>query len=102
MKTFLDWLPLIGDILGVNFPETSVTRNIDLKIKKEKIFEIVFDIIKFLSKMKPVTLIIEDFHWADSMSLDLVNYISKKVENLPVILTLVYRPLKRKRRFFVV
>ena len=98
-ENLLDWLPLIGDILGVNFPETSVTRNIDLKIKKEKIFEIVFDIIKFLSKMKPVTLIIEDFHWADSMSLDLVNYISKKVENLPVILTLVYRPLKEKEDF---
>uniref|UniRef100_A0A7C4YHW9 Adenylate/guanylate cyclase domain-containing protein n=1 Tax=candidate division WOR-3 bacterium TaxID=2052148 RepID=A0A7C4YHW9_UNCW3 len=98
-KKLIDWLPVIGEVMGIPFPETSLTKYIDAKLRKQRVFDIIFDFIKFNAKDKPVALIIEDLHWADTASVELVNYIGRNIENLPIFFTLVYRPLKKKEEF---
>ncbi|MEO0216003.1 MAG: AAA family ATPase [candidate division WOR-3 bacterium] len=98
-KKLIDWLPVIGELMGVPFPETSLTKYLDAKIKKQRVLDIIFDFIKFITRSKPVNIIIEDLHWADSASMELVNYIGRNIENKPILLTLVYRPLKKKEEF---
>ena len=98
-KKIVDWLPIIGEVMGVSFPETPLTKYLDAKIKKQRIFDIVFDFMKFISKSKPVNIVIEDFQWADSASAELVNYIGRNIEDKPILLTLVYRPLKKREEF---
>jgi class 3 adenylate cyclase len=94
-----DWLPLVGDLMGVLFPETALTKFLDPKIKKQRVFDIIFDFIKFESRKKPLALIIEDLHWADAASLELVNYIGRNLGDKPVLLVMVHRPLKKKEEF---
>jgi class 3 adenylate cyclase len=94
-----DWLPLIGDLMGVAFPESALTKFLDPKIKKQRVFDIVFDFIKFESRKKPLALIIEDLHWADTASMELVNYIGRNIADKPVLLVMVHRPLKKKEEF---
>ncbi|MEO0094461.1 MAG: AAA family ATPase [candidate division WOR-3 bacterium] len=98
-KRLIDWLSVIGEVMGVPFPETALTRYLDAKIKKQRVFDIVFDFIKFISRKKPANVIIEDLHWADTASMELINYIGRNIENMPIFLTLVYRPLKKKEEF---
>lgn len=94
-----EWLPVIGEVMGVPFPETRFIKYLDAKIKKQRFFDIVFDFLKFTSQNKPVNVIIEDLHWADSATLELINYIGRNIEDKQIFLTLVYRPLKKKEEF---
>ncbi len=93
------WFPVIGEVMGVSFPETSLTKFLDAKIKKQRVFDITFDFMKFVAKKKPVSIIIEDLHWADTASLELVNYIGRNIKNKPFLLVVVYRPIKKKEEF---
>lgn len=98
-KKLVEWLPVIGEIMGVSFPETSLTKFLDAKIKKQRVFDISFDFMKYTARSKPVCIIIEDLHWADTASVELVNYIGRNIENKPFFFVLVYRPIKRKEEF---
>jgi class 3 adenylate cyclase len=94
-----DWLPIIGDLMGVPFPENALTKFLDPKIKKQRVFDIIFDFARHEARKKPLVLIIEDLHWADTASLELVNYIGRNIGDKPILLTLVHRPLKKKEEF---
>jgi len=98
-KKLLDWLPVIGEVMAVPFPETPLTKYLDAKIKKQRVFDIILDFMKFITRTKPVNIIIEDLHWADTTSMELVNYIGRNIKDKPILLTLVYRPLKKKEEF---
>jgi class 3 adenylate cyclase len=94
-----EWLPIIGEIMGVSFPETSLTKFLDAKIKKQRVFDITFDLMKHSAKKKPISVIIEDLHWSDTASMELVNYIGRNIKSRPFLLVLVYRPIERKEEF---
>lgn len=94
-----DWLPIIGEMLGVSFKETSMTKFLDAKIKKQRIFDITFDFIKFIAEKTPVAIVIEDVHWADRASMELINYIGRNIRDKSILLMLVYRPIKEKQEF---
>ncbi|MEO0185063.1 MAG: AAA family ATPase [candidate division WOR-3 bacterium] len=98
-KKLVDWLPVIGEVLGVPFAETSLTKYLDAKLKKQRVFDITFDLLKFVAQKKPLNVVIEDLHWADTASVELVNYIGRNIEDRPILLSLVYRPLKKKEEF---
>jgi DNA-binding CsgD family transcriptional regulator/tetratricopeptide (TPR) repeat protein len=40
---------------------------------------------------KPICLVFEDVQWADSGTLDLIQYLGRKIEGLPILLLLSYR-----------
>ncbi len=98
-RKLAEWLPVIGELMGIPYPETSLTKYLDAKIKKQRVFDIVFDFVKYLARTSPVVLIIDDLHWADSASIELVNYIARNIEEKPILFALVHRPLKKKEEF---
>ncbi|HDS08998.1 MAG TPA: hypothetical protein ENN73_02120, partial [Firmicutes bacterium] len=98
-KDLVNWLPVLGEVLGINFPETNLTRSLDPKIRKQKFFDIVFDLIKFNLKKAPACIIIEDLHWSDSVSLELLNYISRNISGLNILFILVFRPIELREEF---
>jgi predicted ATPase len=40
---------------------------------------------------KPTVIVIEDVHWADETTLDLIHFLSRRIESLPVLLLLTVR-----------
>lgn len=98
-KKLLDWLPVIGEVLGVPFAETKLTKFLDAKIRKQKFFDIIFDFIKHTARRKPVCVIIEDLHWADSVSMELINYIGRNIYGKNILFLLIFRPIKEKEEF---
>ncbi|MBN2621615.1 AAA family ATPase [candidate division WOR-3 bacterium] len=95
----VDWLPIIGEVLGLPFPESKLTKFLDAKIRKQRFFDIVFDFIKYKAQRSPVCILLEDVHWADSVSMELINYIGRNIGEMKVLVLLVYRPLKNKEEF---
>jgi len=41
---------------------------------------------------RPTVLAVEDVHWADSATLDLLRHVGRRVDDLPALLLLTYRP----------
>lgn len=98
-RKLLPWLPVIGEIMGVAFPETTMTRYLNAKVKKQRVFDIIFDLLKDAGRARPVAVILEDIHWADAASLELINYIGRNIEDRSLLLALVARPVDRADEF---
>ncbi len=46
---------------------------------------------RIAKSLKPVLLVIEDLHWADEATLDLIKYLSRRVSQVKVLLIVTYR-----------
>jgi len=55
------------------------------------------DIFTTLARQKPLLLILEDLHWSDDLSLDLISLLMDELVNTPLMLLCVYRPEKEHR-----
>lgn len=62
-------------------------------VLREKISDAVFWLFTTVSSKRPVIVCIEDIHWADQSSLDLVSYLMDTWErNIPCLVVLSHRP----------
>jgi adenylate cyclase len=94
-----NWLPVIGEVLGIKFAETKLTKFLEAKIRKQRFFDIVFDFLKYMSKRRHLCVIIEDLHWIDSVSMELLNYIGRNIGDKKILLLLIFRPIEEKIEF---
>lgn len=100
-----EWSPIIGELLGLDIEETKLTSSIDAKLRKQRLFDIILDILSFSKKTgkkrkkEPLLLVLEDFHWADSASCDLLNYIARNIKDMRILIVIVTRPVKKKWEF---
>jgi predicted ATPase len=60
--------------------------------KKERTLEALMQRLEHLSRRCPVLLVFEDAHWIDPTSLELLQLIVDRVQHLPVLLLLTFRP----------
>src|SRR5215211_5514808 len=55
------------------------------------LFAQVRDFLVALTAQRPLVLVLEDLHWADSASLDLLRFIALGIDELPLLLLATYR-----------
>jgi class 3 adenylate cyclase/tetratricopeptide (TPR) repeat protein len=82
--------PLL-DVLSVN-PDDKTYHDLDPDQKREKIFEALAGFLLQLSRIKTTVLVIEDLHWIDKTSEELLNYLVGWLANSHLLLILSYRP----------
>jgi len=63
-----------------------------------RLFEGVLELLATLSRRQHVVLIVEDLHWADPASLDLLQYLARNLADEPVMLLTSYRADELHRR----
>lgn len=56
---------------------------------RDDLFHAMYDALD--RRSDPVLMVGEDAHWADDASLDLIRYIGRRVERLPLLLVITYR-----------
>jgi adenylate cyclase len=59
---------------------------------KHQTFRAARDFFLALARTQPVVLVLEDLHWADSLSLDLISFLVESVSAAPLCLLCVSRP----------
>jgi DNA-binding CsgD family transcriptional regulator len=62
------------------------------------LFVQVQDFLVALGQPKPVALLLDDLHWADPASLDLLRFLSRSVATLPLLILATYRSDELTRR----
>jgi predicted ATPase/class 3 adenylate cyclase len=62
------------------------------KARKERTLQALLRQLEHLSRRRPVLLVFEDAHWIDPTSLELLQLTVDRVQHLPVLLLLTFRP----------
>jgi class 3 adenylate cyclase/predicted ATPase len=60
--------------------------------RRQKILEALIGLIEAIARETPVLMILEDAHWADPSSLEVFRRLADKMDNLPVLLLVTFRP----------
>ena len=53
---------------------------------REQLFEAILKLLLFLAREKPVIILLEDLQWGDSGSIDLLYYLSRNVQEQPLLI----------------
>jgi predicted ATPase len=71
------------------FPDTTPRQTIDPEDDRRRLFHSFTEAIHALGKIQPVLLVIEDVHWSDDATLDLMLHLARRIsmESIAVILT---------------
>ncbi len=93
-KNFVSKLPIVCNILGIEMEDNELTKHLDAKLKKENFFSIVLESLKYRAKEEDgLFIIVEDAHWIDSISLELLNYVCRNISEERILIIIVHRPL---------
>jgi DNA-binding CsgD family transcriptional regulator len=89
--------PAGGELAGLRHPGLgSGTRATGLEARQ--LVELIHGVIARLAQSTPLVLVIEDLHWADGTTRDLVGYLALALRRNPVLLVLTYRSDDLHRR----
>ena len=90
--------PFIGATFGAQLPPDVQSRAAYLEPAKlrSEAFRAVGDLIGAISARKPVIVVFEDLHWADSASIDFAKEMLDLAESHPVGVILVFRPRRNE------
>jgi adenylate cyclase len=87
-------LPLLGAVLNLPIPDTELTSSFDAKLRKESLEALLVDCLRAWARDLPLLLVLEDCHWIDSLSHDLLEIIGRAIADIPVLIVLAYRPIQ--------
>jgi DNA-binding CsgD family transcriptional regulator len=73
----------IADVLGGGFAASAAEGTAPT--------ELVSALVQELRRRGPALLVVEDVHWADEATLDVIRMLVRRVESMPVLLALTYR-----------
>lgn len=87
-----EWIPVVAGILGLPMEESEATRELDGRIKNKQLFHVIHQLLVRITRDKPLLLFFEDLHWADNISIGLLEYMAARLAPLPVTLLVTLRP----------
>ncbi len=87
-----DRVPLLGTLVNLPIPETEFSRSLEGQVRKRSLEALVIDLLRVLAARRPRVLVIEDGHWIDPLSSDLLEVVIRVTHELPVLVLLAYRP----------
>lgn len=85
-------IPLLGVALNLPLPENDLTRSLDAKLRKNALESLVVACARAWAQTQPVLMVLEDCHWLDALSYDLLLELARASLNASIGLLLAYRP----------
>lgn len=81
----------MGFIAGKN-KENKVDEEISFTDKKDMMFNKITELLKDLSKERPIAFFIDDLHWIDDSSAQLLHHVARSISDDRILLLGAYRP----------
>ncbi|MET3337789.1 MULTISPECIES: adenylate/guanylate cyclase domain-containing protein [Bradyrhizobium] len=83
---------LLAELLSIPFKGRFLPFQLTPRGKKEKTFEALLRQLHGLALQRPVLMLFEDVHWIDPSSRELLDLVVERVQHLPVLLVITFRP----------
>ena len=96
-------IPYLATLMGIKLPE-NVTQSMPLSdslLLQQRMFLAVGEWVETVVNQHPMVLVFEDLHWADSNSVNLLEYLMTVSQEMPLHLICVTRP-ERETDFWAV
>ncbi|MFI5271637.1 MAG: AAA family ATPase [Ktedonobacterales bacterium] len=77
--------------LTARLPAAALMPPLEPQQEKRRLFAAVIDLVLGLAQTRPVVVAIEDAHWADETSLELLLHLARRIAGRTVLLVLTYR-----------
>jgi class 3 adenylate cyclase len=87
-------LPLLGTVLNLPLQDNELTAHMDAKLRKAALQTLLIECLRRQAARKPLVLVLEDCHWIDPLSQELMQVLARAMTHLPVLLILTQRPLE--------
>ena len=93
-----DATPLLGPLLGLSLPESDFTQSLGPKDRQGALHALLRDCLVAAAREAHgagggLLIVLEDTHWIDAASADLLIDLVRVIQGLPVLIVLAYRPL---------
>jgi predicted ATPase len=85
-------VPVLSTLLGMEIEENDFTINLEPQDRRNVLTALLEDCLKSAAREEPHLLVLEDAHWIDPLSHDLLENLARVCVNLPVCILLAYRP----------
>ena len=84
---------LVASMLGMRLQEDEANHLASLTPQeiRERLFALVEDLIRRLARQRPTILAMEDLHWADDSSMELIEHLLRLVREVPLAIVGVFR-----------
>jgi predicted ATPase/class 3 adenylate cyclase len=96
-------IPYLATLMGIKLPE-NITQNMPLSdpiLLQQRIFLAIGEWLETIVAQQPMVLVFEDLHWADSNSVNLIEYLITISKELPLLIICISRP-ERESDFWLV
>jgi tetratricopeptide (TPR) repeat protein len=84
--------PLLSGLLHLQIADNDLTSTFDAKLRKASLEDLLSRCLRERAARLPVVIVLEDCHWIDALSRDLLHALARASFDLPVVITLAYRP----------
>ena len=84
--------PLLGSVLDVPIEDNDATRGMPAPVRKQLLEQVLTGSLLARAGMGAVCVVLEDLHWVDSLSRDLLAALAEAIGEAPVLIVLAYRP----------
>ena len=84
--------PLLAAVVGIELRDNDLTKSFDAKLRKTSLESLLVDILRARAATGPIAIVLEDCHWIDALSRDLLEELVLACSSLPVLFVLAYRP----------
>lgn len=85
------WLREIPGLTSAN--ESQQMQDDLLQVTRDRMLREIAEALEAMTMAKPVVLFLEDLHWSDYSTLDLVSYLARRKQNARLLLIGTYRPV---------
>jgi class 3 adenylate cyclase/tetratricopeptide (TPR) repeat protein len=91
-ERLLEWMPLMTNALRLPISDETLAVLLDVKSRKILLESLLVDCLLYRANESPLLLVLEDCHWIDPLSQDLLDRIAEAIAEAPVLVVLLYRP----------
>jgi predicted ATPase len=83
--------PLLSTLLGIDIPDNAITGSFDPKLRKASLESLLAAVLRAEVERRPLVIVLEDCHWIDQASLDLLEVLVRESADLPLLVIAAYR-----------
>jgi tetratricopeptide (TPR) repeat protein len=88
----LDSMPLLNVVLDLQIPDNGFTEHLEPKVRQSALHALLEACLKAASQDEPILVVLEDLHWIDALSIELLEQLTSALTEHAVAFVLAYRP----------
>ena len=85
-------MPLLSILLNLEIPENEFTQALESKYRQSALHALLEDCLRAASVDEPTIIVLEDLHWMDALSYDLLEELARGLSDCRICFVLAYRP----------